>query len=58
MVLHNSGILKVAFPDDEDSIDIKWRTDGFGLFKLSRQRTKKKVHNDYVRDMLFSDNCA
>ena len=37
-----SGMLKVAFPDNEDSIAIKWRTDGGGLTKLSRLSTENK----------------
>ena len=53
-----SGMLKSAFPDNEDSIAIKWRTDGGGLLKLSRLSAKTKVHNDYVRDLLFADDCA
>ena len=44
-------MLKVAFPDDEDSIAIKCRTDGGMLFKLSRLSAKTKVHNEYVRDL-------
>ena len=53
-----SGMLKNAFPDDEDSIPIKWRTDGGGLFKLSRLSAKKRVHHGHVRDLLFADDCA
>ena len=51
-------MLKVAFPDNKDYITIKWRTEGGRLFKLSRMSAKTKVHNDYVRDLLFADDCA
>ena len=53
-----SGMLKIAFQDDSDAIAIDWRTDGGGLFQLSRLRAETKVHHDFVRDFLFADDCA
>ena len=53
-----SGMLKIAFQDDIDSIAVDWRTDGGGLFNLARLRAETKVHHDFVRDFLFADDCA
>ena len=53
-----SGMLKIAFQDDVDSIAVDWRTDGGGLFNLARLRAETKVHHDFVRDFLFADDCA
>ena len=52
-----TGMLKIAFQDNTDSIAVDWRTDGGGLFKLSRLKAETKVFHAYLRDFLFADDC-
>ena len=50
-------LLKQAFGKPTESIHLRTRSDG-NLFKLSRLRAKTRVHEKYVRDLLFADDAA
>ena len=49
--------LKHAFGKSTEGIYLRTRSDG-NLFKLSRFRAKTRVHEKYVRDLLFADDAA
>ena len=53
-----SAMLPEAFQEqEEESIPVRYRTNG-ELFKLSRLKAvKKKVHKTVARDPLFADDC-
>ena len=53
-----SGMLRIAFQNNTDSIAVAWRKDGGGLFNLARLKGKTRSHHEYVRDFLFKDDCA
>ena len=50
-------LLKHAFGKSTEGIYHRTRSDG-NLFKLSRLRAKTRVHEKYVRDLLFADDAA
>ena len=50
-------LLKHAFGKSTEGIYLRTRSDG-NLFKLSRLRAKTRVHEKYVRDLLFADDAA
>ena len=50
-------LLKHAFGKSTESIYFRTRSDG-NLFKLSRLRAKTRVHEKYVRDLVFADDAA
>ena len=50
-------LLKHAFGESTEGIYLRTRSDG-NLFKLSRLRAKTRVHEKYVRDLLFADDAA
>ena len=50
-------LLKHAFGKSTEGIYLRTRSDG-NLFKLSRFRAKTRVHEKYVRDLLFADGAA
>ena len=50
-------MLAEAFSDNSDGIPIRFWTDG-KLFNLGRLHAKSKVKMDYMRDLLFADDCA
>ena len=50
-------LLKHAFGKSTEGIYLPTRSDG-NLFKLSRLRAKTRVHEKYVRDLLFADDAA
>ena len=50
-------LLKYAFGKFTAGIYLRTRSDG-NLFKLSRLRSKTRVHEKYVRDLLFADDAA
>ena len=50
-------ILNHAFRESTEGIYLRTRLDG-NLFKLSRLRAKTRVHENYVRDLLFADDAA
>ena len=48
---------KHDFGESTEGIYLRTRSDG-NLFKLSRLRAKTRVHEKYVRDLLFADDAA
>ena len=50
-------LLKHAFGELTEGIYLRTRSDG-NLFKLSRHKAKTRVHEKYVRDLLFADDAA
>ena len=50
-------LFKYAFEKSTEGIYLRTRSDG-NLFKLSRLRAKTRVHEKYVRDLLFADDAA
>ena len=50
-------LLKQAFGESTEGIYLRTRSHG-NLFKLSRLRAKTRVHEKYVRDLLFADDAA
>ena len=50
-------LLNDAFRKSTEGIYLRTRSDG-NLFKLSRLRAKIRVHEKYVRDLLFADDAA
>ena len=48
-------LLTHAFGKSTEGIYLRTRSDG-NLFKLSRLRAKTRVHEKYVRDLLFADD--
>ena len=50
-------LLKHAFGESTEGIYLRTRSDG-NLCKLSRLRAKTRVHEKYVRDLLFADDAA
>ena len=50
-------LLKHAFGKSTEGIYLRTRSDG-KLFKLSRLRAKTRVHEKYVRDLLFADDAT
>ena len=50
-------LLKHAFGKSTEGIYLQTISDG-NLFKLSRLRAKTRVHEKYVRDLLFADDAA
>jgi len=43
-----TGMLKIPFQDNTNSTAVDWRTDGGGLFKLSRLKAETKVFHAYL----------
>ena len=50
-------LLKHAFGKSTEGIYLRTRSDG-NLSKLSRLRAKTRLHEKYVRDLLFADDAA
>ena len=50
-------LLKHYFGESTEGIYLRTRSDG-NLLKLSRLRVNTKVHEKYVRDLLFADDAA
>ena len=52
-----SAMLTDAFRDEKVGFELRSRTDG-GFFKPQRLRSRRKVMIDFLRDLLFADDCA
>ena len=52
-----SSMLTDAFRDYQDSIPVRYRTDG-GLFNPRHLKAVTKVKETVIRDFLFADDCA
>ena len=50
-------LLKHAFGESTEGIYLRTRSDG-NLFKIPRLRTKTRVHEKHVRDLLFAEDAA
>ena len=52
-----SETLSVVSQDNDDGIQLKYRTDG-GVFNLRLLKAKTRVKVATLRDLLFADDCA
>ena len=53
-----SAMLKDAYREGADGLNIKFRFDGGGVFNLNRLQAKTKSHHAMVSELLFADDCA